>query len=68
MKKILNYIDGNFSESINGQWIDNYSPVNGNVYSLIPKSNEADINKAVVAAKMHFQNGGILERKKDIII
>ena len=54
MKKILNYIDGNFSESINGQWIDNYSPVNGNVYSLIPKSNETDIKKAVVAAKNAF--------------
>ena len=54
MKKILNYIDGKFSESINGRWIDNYSPVNGNVYSLIPKSNETDIDKAVVAAKNAF--------------
>ena len=38
MQKILNYIDGNYCEPINGEWLDNYNPSDGTVYSKIAHS------------------------------
>ena len=55
MEKILNYIDGQLHEPIDGEYIDNFEPAKGEVYSLIPKSNEKDVNKAVEAAKSSFK-------------
>ena len=54
MEKILNYINGELVEPINGNYLDNYNPSNGQVYSLIPDSGELDINNAVSAAKKAF--------------
>jgi aminomuconate-semialdehyde/2-hydroxymuconate-6-semialdehyde dehydrogenase len=54
MKKILNYIDGEFKEPISGQWLDNYNPATGEVYSLIPDSDGLDVELAVVAAQKAF--------------
>ncbi|MBT7896687.1 MAG: aldehyde dehydrogenase [Flavobacteriales bacterium] len=55
MKKIYNYIDGNLVAPDSGKYLDNYNPSNGNVYSLIPDSNDNDINNAVSAAKVAFK-------------
>ena len=55
MKKIYNYIDGNLVAPDSGKYLDNYNPSKGNVYSLIPDSNENDINNAVSAAKEAFK-------------
>lgn len=55
MKKIYNYIDGNLVAPDSGKYLDNYNPANGNVYSLIPDSNDNDINNAVSAAKVAFK-------------
>ena len=55
MEKIYNYIDGNLVAPDSGKYLDNYNPSNGNVYSLIPDSNENDINNAVSAAKEAFK-------------
>lgn len=54
MKKILNYIDGELLEPISGKFMDNIDPSRGQVYSLIPDSDEADVQKAVEAAKKAF--------------
>jgi aminomuconate-semialdehyde/2-hydroxymuconate-6-semialdehyde dehydrogenase len=54
MKKIRNYIDGDFKEPISGQWIDNYNPATGEVYSLIPDSDGLDVELAVLAAQKAF--------------
>jgi len=54
MEKIYNYINGALAESDSGKYLDNYSPSNGKVYSLIPNSNSNDINSAVLAAKDAF--------------
>ena len=54
MQKIQNYIDGQLVAPLSGKYIDNYNPAEGKVYSLIPDSDAADIQKAVDAAKAAF--------------
>ncbi len=54
MIKLQNYINGELVAPINGNYIDNYDPSVGEVYSLIPDSNAADVNLAVKAAKAAF--------------
>lgn len=54
MKKLLNYINGSLAEPISGKFLDNINPAIGKVYSLIPDSDETDINAAVDAAKRAF--------------
>ena len=38
MKKISNYINGELVEPVGGNYLDNYNPATGKVYSLIPDS------------------------------
>ena len=54
MKKIQNYIGGKFCAPIAGLYVDNYSPENGNVYSLVPDSDVQDIDLAVCEATNAF--------------
>jgi aminomuconate-semialdehyde/2-hydroxymuconate-6-semialdehyde dehydrogenase len=54
MKKILNYIDGSYDESFSKDWLDNYNPSKGEVYSKIASSTKADVNSAYLAAKKAF--------------
>jgi aminomuconate-semialdehyde/2-hydroxymuconate-6-semialdehyde dehydrogenase len=54
MEKILNYIGGKLVEPLSNQYIDNYQPATGAVYSLIPDSDEKDVEHAVEAAKNAF--------------
>ncbi|MBL6874252.1 MAG: aldehyde dehydrogenase [Flavobacteriales bacterium] len=63
MEKIKNYIDGKLVESSSGNYIDNYNPASGKVYSLVPDSNEDDINAAVLAANTAFQNWSKTSKK-----
>lgn len=56
MEKILNYINGELVPPTNGAYLDNYNPSNGEVYSLIPDSDKADIENAVAAAKEAFKS------------
>jgi aminomuconate-semialdehyde/2-hydroxymuconate-6-semialdehyde dehydrogenase len=54
MKKILNLINGQLVAPVSDTYIDNYNPSNGSVYSLIPDSDERDVEMAVEAAKNAF--------------
>ena len=54
MKKILNYINGEYKSPVNNNWIDNYNPSNGEVYCIIPNSTEEDIEDAYNAAAKAF--------------
>ncbi len=54
MKKILNLINGQLVAPASNTYIDNYDPSTGNVYSLIPDSDEHDVEQAVTAAKNAF--------------
>jgi len=76
MKKILNYIDGSYDESFSKDWLDNYNPSKGEVYSKIASSTKADVNRAYLAAKKAFpawsnttinERSTILSRIADLI-
>ncbi len=54
MEKIQNYINGELVAPIDNDYIDNYNPATGKVYSLIPNSNSKDVELAVSAAKNAF--------------
>ena len=51
---IKNYINGALMESVSGEYIDNYDPSKGEVYGIIPDSDERDIELAVNAAEKAF--------------
>jgi aminomuconate-semialdehyde/2-hydroxymuconate-6-semialdehyde dehydrogenase len=74
--KIQNYIDGELFAPKSGNYIDNVDPSTGKVYSLIPDSDEKDIDLAVKAAKRafetwsvtpHGERSAILQRLADLI-
>ncbi len=54
MLKLKNYINGELVAPTNGNYLDNYDPAVGEVYSLIPDSDSTDVDKAVAAAAAAF--------------
>ena len=54
MEKLQNFINGTYCAPIGGEYIDNYEPATGKVYSLIPNSDERDVELAVKAAESAF--------------
>lgn len=70
MQKIQNYINGELVAPKSGNYIDNYNPAIGEVYSLIPDSDENDINDAVRAAKAAFPiwSGMKAEERSEIML
>lgn len=54
MQTIFNYINGTMVEPVSGNYIDNYEPATGQVYSRIPDSDERDIEQATAAARAAF--------------
>jgi aminomuconate-semialdehyde/2-hydroxymuconate-6-semialdehyde dehydrogenase len=67
---IQNYINGNFYNPINNEWIDNYCPANGEVYGQIPNSSKEDVENAYIAAKLAFPRWSqtTLEERSRILI
>ena len=59
MLKLKNYINGELVEPISNQYIDNYDPSRGLVYSLIPDSDERDAELAIEAANEAFKTWSI---------
>ena len=51
MEKLQNFINGSYSSPVSGEYMDNYEPATGKVYSLIPKSGAKDVELAVEAAE-----------------
>jgi aminomuconate-semialdehyde/2-hydroxymuconate-6-semialdehyde dehydrogenase len=54
MFQLKNYINGELVNPISGDFIDNYEPATGKVYSQIPRSGKDDVDAAVEAAKNAF--------------
>jgi aminomuconate-semialdehyde/2-hydroxymuconate-6-semialdehyde dehydrogenase len=54
MLEIENYIGGELVKPISDEYLDNFDPATGEVYSLIPDSDERDVSLAVEAAKKAF--------------
>ena len=54
MEKIQNFINGAYCPPANGQYIDNVEPATGQVYCMIPNSDDKDVELAVQAAESAF--------------
>jgi aminomuconate-semialdehyde/2-hydroxymuconate-6-semialdehyde dehydrogenase len=54
MEKLMNYVDGVYCPPINEQYFDNINPATGEVYCLIPDSDDNDLALAVKAAEKAF--------------
>src|SRR5687768_15730422 len=76
MEKIFNYIDGELRTPKSNRYLDNYDPSTGTIYSLIPDSDEQDVNDAVKAAREAFagwssfaveRRSTVLQRIADLI-
>lgn len=64
MEKIKNYINGELVAPLNNQYLDNYNPATGKVYSLIPDSQKEDVDLATKAAKMAFNDWSNTPKEK----
>jgi aminomuconate-semialdehyde/2-hydroxymuconate-6-semialdehyde dehydrogenase len=70
MEKLQNFINGTYVPPKNGQYIDNFEPATGQVYALIPDSDEEDVLAAVEAAEKAFpiwSNMSIEERSNILV-
>jgi len=54
MLRIRNYINGHYHDPISDSWLENVNPATGEVYSLIARSNQQDVELAVTAATTAF--------------
>ena len=54
MEKIINFINGEYRAPINSQYLENFEPSTGEVYSLIPNSSKEDVDLAVKSAEKAF--------------
>lgn len=54
VEKLQNFINGAYCAPKNGLYLDNYEPATGQVYSLIPDSDENDVADAVAASEKAF--------------
>ena len=69
MMRIKNYINGVFIAPIEGEYLNNFNPSIGEVYSQIPNSTKVDVEKAYEAAAKAFpswSNSTLEERSKII--
>lgn len=70
MQKIGNFINGEIVPPVSREYLDNFDPSTGTVYSLIPDSDDRDLQLAVEAAKDVFPawSGTSAEVRHDILM
>jgi aminomuconate-semialdehyde/2-hydroxymuconate-6-semialdehyde dehydrogenase len=70
MDRIQNYIAGELVGPASGEYLDNFDPSTGSVYSLIPDSDESDIQHAVAAARQAFPKWSSMpaEQRHDVLM
>src|SRR6185295_4492043 len=70
LNKILNYINGELIEPVGKSFLDNINPSTGEVYSLIPDSDEKDVQLAVDAATKAFSLWSVMPvaERADILL
>lgn len=54
MMALQNFINGKLQDAVSGEELDNIEPATGKVYGRIPRSQKADVDAAVGAAKAAF--------------
>jgi aminomuconate-semialdehyde/2-hydroxymuconate-6-semialdehyde dehydrogenase len=64
MFQIKNYIDGKLCSPADGQYLDNYEPATGQVYSHIPRSNHKDAELAIEAATKAYQSWSLTTKEE----
>jgi aminomuconate-semialdehyde/2-hydroxymuconate-6-semialdehyde dehydrogenase len=64
MFQIKNYIDGKLCSPADGQYLDNYEPATGQVYSHIPRSNHKDAESAIEAATKAYQSWSLTTKEE----
>ncbi len=64
MLKIKNYINGELLEPLGKEYIDNYNPSIGKVYSFIPDSDERDVELATQAALSAFPTWSVTPKEE----
>lgn len=62
MLKLQNYINGELVAPQTEEYLENYHPASGKVYSLIPRSRNKDVETAVAAAQKAAPNWAKLSR------
>lgn len=70
MEELKNFINGTYTAPLLGQYIDNYDPATGKVYSKIPDSTLDDLELAVKAAERAFPtwSGMSIEARGEVLI
>ena len=70
MDKIQNFINGNFHNPVQNEWLDNYCPASGEVYGQLPNSSTEDVENAFIAAQSAFPSWSqtSLEERSRILI
>ena len=70
MQKIENFINGELLPPKLANYLDNFEPATGKVYSQIPDSDATDVENAVKAAEKAFHSWANTPAKKrsDIIL
>src|SRR5438128_1406992 len=70
MERISNYIGGELVRPASGEYLDNFDPSTGEVYSLIADSDDRDVHLAVEAAKAAFPawSATAIEARHDILM
>ena len=70
MKKLQNYINGKLQPPKSGNYIENFDPSKGVVFSLIPDSNLEDVAEATAAAKTAFPKWSMmsLSERSEILL
>lgn len=70
MQKLENYVNGELVAPISNEYLDNCNPAIGEIYSLIPDSDERDVEIAVEAARNAFPEWSAKtpEERHDILI
>jgi aminomuconate-semialdehyde/2-hydroxymuconate-6-semialdehyde dehydrogenase len=62
MHKLQNYIDGRLVAPVGDKYLNNIEPGTGQVYSLIPDSDERDVQLAVDAAQKAFPSWSVMPK------
>lgn len=67
--QLENFIGGNFTAPLSGNYIDNFNPATGEVSGRIPDSNEQDVAAAVQVAQKAFTTWSVtpLEKRFQIL-
>jgi len=64
MQHLKNYINGVLIEPVSKTYLNNYNPATGKIYSLIPDSDEQDVELAYASARNAFKEWSITPKEK----